>query len=121
MGPRRGFLALIGSSVFSGAVLQPPGASRPVLILPPSAALPTARPLLAGHRTRMEALLEIAHHVPNGAYLDWLESGLQLAERHRRPPEDLQAEEDRIEAAVAKHGGLIEAMHAGAISSGWRA
>ncbi|MGI4800793.1 MAG: hypothetical protein ACRYF2_17485 [Janthinobacterium lividum] len=118
---RRNFLALIGSSVFSGAALQSTGASRPLLILPPSATLPTGRPLLAAHRSRMDALLEVAAHVPQGVYLDWLEGGLQLAEQHRRTPTDLQAEQDRIEAAVVKHSGLIEAMRAGAISSGWRA
>ena len=115
MNARRGFLALVGGAVFNGAVLRPAGAIQPTLILPPSAALPTARPLLDAHRCQMDAFLEIGRHVPKGVFLDWLENGLQLAERHRRSPADLAREEARIEAAVAKHGSIIAAMRAGAI------
>ena len=115
MSPRRGFLALVGGAVFNGAVLRPAGAVQPALILPPSASLASARPLLADHRCQMDAFLEIGQHVPKGMFLDWLENGLQLAERHRRSPANLAREEKRIEAAVAKHGSIIAAMRADAL------
>ena len=115
MNARRGFLAMIGSSVFSGAVLRSVGAVQPTLILPAPSSLPVARPLLNACRTQMDAFLEVGRHVPKDMFLDWLENGLQLAERHRRSPVDLVREEERIEAAVARHGSIIAAMRAGAI------
>ncbi len=115
MNPRRGFLALVGSAVFNGTVLRPVGALQPTLLLPRAVSLPTARPLLAAHKSQMAAILEVGSHVPKGVFLDWLENGLQLAERHRRSSADLAREEERIEAAVVKYGSLIEAMRAGAL------
>ncbi len=115
MNARRSFLALIGSSVFNGAVLRPASAAQPTLILPPSASLSSARPLLDAHRSQMDAYLEVARHAPHDMFLDWMEGGLQLAQRHRRAPADLQREEDRIEAAVFQHGSIIAAMRAGAL------
>lgn len=115
MGTRRHFLALVGGSAFTGAALQSPSAARATLILPRAAALSSARPLLDAHRCQMDAYLEVARHAPHDMFLDWIESGLQLAQRHRRAPADLQREEDRIEAAVFKHGSIIAAMRAGAL------
>ena len=115
MNARRGFLAIVGGSVFNGAVMRSVGAEQPTLILPPCALLPGAWPLLDASRSPMEASLEVASRVPKGLFFDWLENGLQLAERHGRSPAALASEERRIEAAVIQHGSIIAAMRAGAI------
>jgi hypothetical protein len=118
MNPRRGFLALVGGSLLSGAVRCQVRAKEPMLVLPlglvPAA---PARPLLdaelARGESKMEVILSIGQRMPKPAFLDWLEDGLQRSMLFDLP--DLAARERKIAAAVAKHGSLIAAVRAGAL------
>ena len=63
----------------------------------------------------MQAFIRAGMHLPRDLHRDWLEAGLRQA----RPYEagyDRAAEERRIRAAVEKHGGMVEAIQAGALT-----
>ncbi len=84
MSGRRGFLAVVGGSRVSGAIMRRAEA-KPTLILPPSAPLiETASvggiyPLLAAEQSQMHAFIRIKGAMPDDLFLDWLEGGLRMA------------------------------------------
>ena len=113
-GSRRGFLAFVGSALVSGSVARASAGTAPTLIMPPALLPAPAWPLLAAERSQMDAIIRISMHLPRNMHRDWLEGGLRQA----RPYEagyDHAAENRRVEEAVAKHGGLIEAIQVGAL------
>lgn len=90
MSGRRGFLAFVGGFALGGTAVKVEAASRPTLILPVRPALvaatelPTQFPLLAQHRTQMDAILHTGMGVPDQQFKAWLEAGLRMAEAHGR-------------------------------------
>ena len=113
--PRRGFLAYVGSALVSGSIARAASATTPTLILPPGAVDLRPHPLLWAEETQMHAVLRVKAHLPATLFQDWLEGGLRQA-RSYEAGYDHAAENRRIRAAVAKHGSIIAAFQAAALT-----
>lgn len=85
MGPRRGFLALVGGSLLSASVLSRASAGAPTLILPPKLDLTpmaqtrwTTPPLLARFPSEMHAICHVKNNVDPEIFQLWTNIGLHL-------------------------------------------
>ena len=108
MSGRRGFLAVVGSTMVAGIAGWSTTARHPTLLMPTRAmprladpsppraglstmqqtakglitaqALPARYPLLAAQETQMHAFINVRSELPDEFFLDWLEGGLQMVE-----------------------------------------
>ena len=113
--PRRGFLAYVGNAFISGSIVRAANATTPTLILPPGAVDLRPHPLLWAEKTQMHAMLRVKAHLPAILFQDWLEGGLRQARPYEEGPSSAEAEQ-QAGAAVAKHGSIIAAIRAGALT-----
>ena len=86
----------------------------PVLTSEPPAPSPDLHPLLTAAGDQAQAMMKIRAGMTDERFLEWLEGGLRQARLFAARDEPTM--ERVIEAAVEKHGSIIGAMRAGALS-----